>query len=172
MLIVLAGLPGTGKSALAAMLAPALSAVVIDKDVVRCALFPRDAIEYTAEQDDFVIGLMLETAGYLFGKMPARPVILDGRTYSRRYQLEAVRGWAVRAGVPCRVIECVCSDGEAVERITRQMASHPAKNRTPELYWRQKAAWERIPEPKCVVDTEQPAEACAARALAWLQTAL
>lgn len=166
-LIVMTGLPGTGKSTVARALGPKLGAIVIDKDIVRAALFAPEAIEYSAEQDDFVVRLMLETAGYLFGRNPARPVILDGRTYSRRYQLEIVEEFARRAGAGLSVIECVCSEASAVARIEADMATHLARNRTPDLYRAQKAAWEGIPEPKCVIDTDQPLEACVAMACSY-----
>ncbi len=166
-IIVLAGLPGTGKSTVARAIAPRLNAIVIDKDVVRAALFPPDAIEYTAEQDDFVVRLMLETVGYMIRKTPARPVILDGRTYSRRYQLAMVEDFAFRMDVPLRVIECVCSEASAVARIESDMPTHLARNRTPDLYRVQRAAWQAIPDPKCVVDTDRPVEECALAAYSF-----
>ncbi len=46
----LAGLPGTGKSALAQRLAGALSAIVLDKDAVGAALFPQQEIEYSTNE--------------------------------------------------------------------------------------------------------------------------
>lgn len=171
-LIVLAGLPGTGKSAIARAIAPRLGAVVIDKDPVRAALFPPEALEYSAEQDDFVLGLMLETVEYLFRKNPARAVILDGRTYSRRYQFTMVEEFARRIGAVLRTIECGCDDAVAIERIERDMATHVARNRTPALYLAQKAAWEGIPEPKLVLNTGRPIEECAEAAIHFAQNGL
>lgn len=167
-LVVMTGLPGTGKSAVARAIAAPLDAIVIDKDVVRAALFPAEEIEYTTEQDDFVVKLMLETAGYLFGRHPQRPVILDGRTHSKKYQLAMVKDFAARMGAECVVIECVCSEAAALARIERDMAIHLARNRTPALYHAQKAAWQDIDEPKCVLDTDRPLAECAARAIRWV----
>ena len=79
MLVILAGLPGTGKSTLARALAGRIGGAVLDKDIIRRALFAPEDIEYTAAQDDFVMDLMLQTARYLFEKNPARVVFLDGR---------------------------------------------------------------------------------------------
>ena len=102
-LIVMAGLPGTGKSTIAQALAQPLAAMVLDKDRIRAALFPVAEIEYSTEQDDFCMRIMLQVAGYLLQHQQKR-VILDGRTFSRRYQISQVRGFARRLGVPCRVI--------------------------------------------------------------------
>ncbi len=49
----MAGLPGTGKSTLARTLAAKLNGVVLDKDLVRAAVFNEQWIEYSREQDDF-----------------------------------------------------------------------------------------------------------------------
>jgi predicted kinase len=62
MIVIMAGLPGTGKSTLAQVLAARLSGRVISKDSVRHALFSEAEIEYSTEQDDFVMQVMLRTA--------------------------------------------------------------------------------------------------------------
>ena len=88
MLIAMAGLPGTGKSTLAAALAEALPAVVLDKDKLRAGLIPPEKIEYSRAQDDYVFELLLKAAKYNLNR--GRHVILDGRTFTRRYQVERV----------------------------------------------------------------------------------
>lgn len=90
MVVVLAGLPGTGKSTLAAALAPALPGAVLDKDVIRAVLFPEQLVEYSARQDDFCQEVMLRTAAYLLGQDRSLNIILDGRTFSQRYQRDRV----------------------------------------------------------------------------------
>src|SRR5689334_14318867 len=109
MLIAMAGLPGTGKSTLAQQIARALSGAVLDKDTLRAVLFPPALIEYSTEQDDFCMSLLFQTAGYILRKDPHQYVILDGRTYSRRYQVEAVKEVAARLKTQLKIIECICS---------------------------------------------------------------
>ena len=65
MLILMAGLPGTGKSALSRALAAELGGTVIDKDHIRAGLFDPADIEYSTEQDEFCMRVMLKVAGYL-----------------------------------------------------------------------------------------------------------
>ena len=74
MLVLMAGLPGTGKSTLSRMLAAELGGTVIDKDQVRASLFAPPDIEYSTEQDDFCMAVMLKVAGYLLRKDPVRLV--------------------------------------------------------------------------------------------------
>ncbi|HZQ19233.1 MAG TPA: AAA family ATPase [Terriglobales bacterium] len=159
MLILMAGLPGTGKSALSRALAERLDGTVIDKDVVRAALFPPADIEYSTEQDDFCMAVMLKVAGYLFRKDPSRFIFVDGRTFSRRYQLKRATGYAEALGQPWRIIECVCREESARKRLASDDA-HPAGNRNFDLYLEVKARLEEITFPKIVIDTDQPLVAC------------
>jgi predicted kinase len=159
MLILMAGLPGTGKSVLSRALAADLDGTVLDKDMVRPALFSPSDIEYSNEQDDFCMAIMLKVAGYLFRRNPSRRIFLDGRTFSRTYQLARATGFAEALSQHWRILECVCSEETARGRLARDPA-HLAANRDFELYLKVKARFEEISFPKTVVDTDQPLQAC------------
>src|SRR5829696_5035748 len=87
MLVAMAGLPGTGKSTLAARLAAALGGVVLSKDVVRSALFPPPVLDYSAAQDDVAMSAVYAAARLLLSADPARVVVLDGRTFRKAVQV-------------------------------------------------------------------------------------
>jgi predicted kinase len=159
MLILMAGLPGSGKSTLSRALAAELDGTVLDKDQIRAALFPPNDIEYSTEQDDFCMGIMLKVAGYIFRKDPSRKVFLDGRTFSRRYQLDRATGFAEAISQPWRILECVCREESARERLAKD-PGHLAANRDFDLYLKVKAQFEEITLPKTIIDTDQPVEKC------------
>ena len=162
----MAGLPGTGKTTIARELAVLLSGAVLSKDDIRHALFAPEDVEYSAAQDDFCMKVMLDTAGYLFTKNPVRHVFLDGRPFSRRYQIDRVVQAASRLNQSWQILECVCSEKSARSRIEATPgASHPARNRTFALYLEVKARFEPILLPKVVIDTDQPPEVCVQQAL-------
>ena len=172
-IVQLAGLPGTGKSSLAAELAHRLagSALLLDKDRVRHALFgPRHTL-YTREQDDFCVTTMFWTAAWHLRHTPGSVVILDGRTCSRAYQVTQVRRFAARARQPLRLIECICADTIIEQRLGADITRgrHLATNRDIDLYRRLKASADPIPEPKLCLDTAKPLPECADRALAYLR---
>ena len=159
MLILMAGLPGTGKSALAQVLAADLGGTILNKDDIRYALFATEDIEYSTEQDEFCMRVMLKVAGYLFRKSTSRKVFLDGRTFSRHDQLRRATGYASALSQPWRILECVCSEESARNRLEHDPA-HPANNRDFNLYVAVKARFEEITLPKVVINTDQPLEVC------------
>jgi predicted kinase len=175
MLILMVGLPGTGKSTLSRALIERFGGFVIDKDVIRPALFGPSQIEYTVEQDDFCQDLMLLTAEYLLKRHPELRVFLDGRPFSREYQRESVRHAAERIGTPLAVVECVAEEETALARIRRDLesGSHLAANRTEQLYFEKRRDFEREPlqGPRLTISSDRDLEESIAQAENYLQSA-
>jgi predicted kinase len=171
MIVLMAGLPGTGKSTLARELADRTSGRVLSKDDFRHAIFLPEEIEYSSRQDDFCMQQMLETAGFLLSRNRTRAIFLDGRPFSRRYQIDNVLAAAASMHQPWRILECVCSDATAQRRLSSdaQTDKHPARNRGHQLYLEVKARFETITHAKTVIDTEEPLDTCVQQALAVLR---
>lgn len=156
----MAGLPGTGKSSLAKELAASLGAMVLDKDRVRAALFSEKEIEYSDDQDDLCMEVLYQAADFMLAK--GRTVILDGRTFLRRGQVERLAEFAQEITTPLTIILCTCPEAVARQRLAAdaETGTHPARNRGYSLYERLRAEAKPIPLPHIVIDTQQPLQKC------------
>jgi predicted kinase len=160
MIVLMAGLPGTGKTTLARELAERTGGRIINKDEIRHSVFAPGEIEYSTRQDDFCLQLMLQTAGYLLQRNPSRVIFLDGRPFSRRYQIDNVLASSLHQS--WKILECVCSEETARKRLETDVKGgvHLAGNRNFEMYLEAKARFEAITHAKTVIDTDQPSERC------------
>lgn len=168
MYVLMAGLPGTGKSTLARELRSRMGGVVLDKDVIRAALFPDGTTDYSAEQNDLCVDAMLSAAAYLAERGTTPFVFLDGRTFSRRAQIDRVLAAAKEAGAEWRILHLSCADEVAEARLAGSDDHNPARNRNAALYRRLKETFEPIPYPTLQLDTAADFEGSVTRAMAYL----
>ncbi len=168
-MIVLAGLPGAGKSTLAAALARRLpDARVLDKDEVRHALFA--PCDYTSAERDVVFAALLDAARYHLGR--GRIVIFDGLTFARRAQVAAAEAVADDAGAFKAVIVCDLPVEVAIERCETDAASgdgHLASNRDGELVRRVASEMEEPAGDYLTLDMTSAADLLVEQALAYVE---
>jgi predicted kinase len=168
MFVIMAGLPGTGKTALSEALAKRLGGVVLSKDKVRAALFPPGAITYSGGQNDFCMSVVLMAAQRIAAEHSVPFVFLDGRTFSRTHHVKQVVQAASLVGARYSVLHLHCPEELALERIKQDREKHPAKNRDPLLYFLVKSYFEPITLPKLDVDTSRDLEECVEQCVAYL----
>jgi adenylylsulfate kinase len=169
--VLMAGLPGTGKSMLAHALAEHINGVVLSKDTLRAALFPGPLTDYSREQDDLVFTMLLEGAKYLATHGRAEFIFLDGRTFSRREQIEQAVQAAENAGCGWKIILTTCPDEIAEARLATDAEKHPAANRNVGLLREVKARFEPIALPHLEIDTSRPLDLSVQYSLRYLSGA-
>lgn len=167
-LVAMAGLPATGKSTLARALAQELGGVVLDKDVIRAALFPPPLIEYSSPQDDFCMSVLFQTARYLVAAKKTTRVFVDGRPFARASQIDQLVTEAGSFGYSLKIILCTCSDANAKARLAQQQ--HVAGNRNYRLYQKLQKEFEPIGVPHFVVNTDGSLTDAVSSALAFLRS--
>ena len=167
--IVLVGLPGAGKSTLAASLARRLAdARVLDKDEVRHALFA--PCDYTSAERDVVFAAMLDAARYHLGR--GRVVIFDGLTFSRRAQVAAAEAVAEEAGGFAAILVCDVAVEVAIERCEADAAAgngHLASNRDGQLVRRVATEMEEPAAVYVTLDMTSDVDRLTEQALAYVE---
>lgn len=173
--LVLAGLPGTGKSTVGEALARELGLPRLDKDRVREALFGPRHVLHDPRQDDHCMELVYAAARFSLESGLAPAVVIDGRTYGRAQTVRRLLAAAREAGARPVVLECRCPEDVARARLEHD--DHPAADRGPELHARLAAtACDLGPllagGEHRVVDTDRDLDALVEELLAWLRPLL
>ncbi|QDU28024.1 Zeta toxin [Anatilimnocola aggregata] len=161
LLLVVGGLPGTGKSTLAFQLGTDLGAEVLRTDAIRQELFDEHSPQaldtgiYQQAARDQVYGQLLQRAKKLLQQ--GCSVVLDG-TFNDTATLGAALQLAHTAKARFLAVECTCPPPIAKERIVSRLdAGQDASRATTAVYDKQQRDWLRWPTeiPQCAVDTIQ-----------------
>lgn len=167
-LVVVGGLPGTGKSTLARRLAEQRGWTVVRSDEVRKELFgpstDRSGFKegiYTEEATAKVYEAMMSRAGELLGM--GEPAIVDASFSSASHRRRAAEVAASR-GSPLIQLRCTASAEEAAKRIQGRLAEgRDASEATPEVAGAMAATADEWPD-AAEVDTTGPVEESVSRA--------
>jgi predicted kinase len=165
MLIVVSGLPGSGKSALAGGIGLARAAPVLSVDPIEAAIL-RAGIERS-----FETGL----AAYTVAEACADAFLAAGldavvdSVSSVEPARDMWRSLAARHGAPLRVIVCSLDPAEARNRIAARQRSLALPEPTEDDLRARAGEWMPWPEPHLLLDSLEPPEVNLDRALAWLE---
>ncbi len=163
-ILLVCGLTGTGKSAVAEALKERLWGVkVLSTDAVRRRLFNIAKEEhrraaygkgiYTEEARDRVYRELLGEARLWLRR--GRPVIVDA-TFSKRAHLELAKRSAKRCGADLYVVECTLDEKEVRRRLAQRLEEKTLSDATWQTYLRQKEEREPIENPTMRLSTTSP----------------
>lgn len=158
MVILFAGLPGTGKSYLAERLAETIDAVVLNRDAIRDASFPKRDLDYSEEQNEVASQVTYMVARYILERHRGRTVILDGRPFSKQAQIAEVQNFARSVQHELRVVYCWAPDGVVKQRLEQDAQRMQIADRTMEKYYRIRGSFEPLIVDHLVLDTTEPVE--------------
>ncbi len=149
MLIIVCGLPGTGKSTLALALAAKLDGEHISSDIIRRKMLEERT--YSEQEKYRVYERMVAEAEALLKK--GKSVVADATFYrkrTRQQMLDAAR----RCGKKVLIVECVLDEETIEERMEIRRAGRESESEADfSVYLKVKALFEPVSEEHLVVDT-------------------
>jgi predicted kinase len=166
MLVLVCGLPATGKSVVSRNIAKKLKAVVLNTDIIRKQLFKRPI--YSSEEKRLVYKVMFLVAEYLLRS--DRNVVLDG-TYYKRSLRGQIYDISKRTGAKLAVIECRAPE-ENIKRRTgrRTKRKNQASDADYEIYKKIKTEFEPIRRKHLALDTSKSRQNTLEEMLRYLET--
>jgi len=156
--LLLAGLPGVGKTTLARALAARTGAHVLNRDAMRDALFPEPYLDYTPRQNQIGTEAMLAVLAYLLDVHRPPLLIIDGKPFSRASEIEEVRSLVAAHHAELDVVLCRAPLDVVAARLAAGLADpvNVRADRTPEKAARIAMSFEPIAGPHRVVDMTEP----------------
>lgn len=150
MLLLVCGLPGTGKSVIAKALCKKINATILTTDIIRKQLFNKP--KYTEEEKGLVYKVLFLLTDYLLAnKMNC---ILDGTFYKKELRLQAKK-ITEKNKTKLKIIECVCPQALVFERIRKRIKTGDASDADFRIYREIKKSFEPIKEKHLVIDTSK-----------------
>ena len=150
MLIIICGLPGSGKTTLAKALCKALPALHVSSDLMRKRLFPKPAYS-EAEKARVYSAMMLEAERAL---RAGKDVVADA-TFQRAARREEFLALAREMGVRAHVLMTVLNEEEIRRRLGRRRKGGPS-DADFAVYQRMRADFEAPDGEYLVVDSMLP----------------
>lgn len=153
MLIIICGLPGTGKTFLSKKLAERINAVHLNTDKVRKELFSQPT--YSEEEKQKIYTEMFARAGKLL--LQRKNVILDA-TFFKSDLRQLAYDVAEENSSAYYIIECVASFCRVKERIIEREKQETDSDADVRVYKKVSEEFEPIEEAHLTLDTSKPIE--------------
>jgi uncharacterized protein len=140
MLILIVGLPGSGKSTVAKILAEKLHAIVLNSDVIRRELFPQ-LRDYSSKETQKVI---LETKRRTEELLRGGHIVILDTLFTKQGPRNEYRRLAESIGIPFKLVYVVTPEDATKERLQERQSRGDASEATFDYYLDRKPHFELI----------------------------
>jgi predicted kinase len=150
LIVIVCGLPGTGKTTIANDLAPIINAVVLSTDKIRKELISKPT--YTRQENKLVYNVLLLVAKYLHNE--GINCILDATFNTERSRRE-VREKLKLSSDQISIVECVCPENIIISRLKNRKNNYSDADIS--VYRKMKQIYEPVKGKHIIINTaKQP----------------
>jgi predicted kinase len=149
LIVIICGLPGSGKTTLANRLAPIINAAVLSSDKIRKELVPKPT--YRWQERRLVYDVLTLLARYLH--KAGVNCLLDATFNTENSRKELRCKLALTSNQFC-IVECVCSEDVVISRLKKRENNHSDADIT--VYRKMKGIYEPVQTEHITVDTSNP----------------
>jgi len=158
-LILLAGLPGTGKTTVAREFARQTQALHFDIDEVKRVVVPADEVTEDIDPPEYRFKYYAETIRKLpelFSKSPAQTVVMDETFHLRGFR-DFWEETASSLNIKVHWVEVICDEEIVKERLSigKDRGNHVLGDKAIPMYLLFKEVFEQMEAPHGVVDTSK-----------------
>ncbi len=150
MLIIVCGLPGSGKTTLASAISQRLGAAHISSDITRKSLFANPS--YTEREKSEVYSSMAKEATHMLSE--GRDVVVDA-TFYRARERKRFTDLAADYGAQTHIIMTVLDEDEIRKRLAQRKKGGPS-DADFSVYFKVKGLFEDVEERHIVIDSALP----------------
>ena len=140
-LILVCGLPGSGKTTVAKKIADKTKSFVFNTDILRKELFEKPA--YTKKEKELIYNLLFEMAEKFLRS--AKNVVLEG-TFYRRDLRKRVKDLARKMNSDFHMVEVVCRERTIKERMEKRRKQKTSSDADFKIYKKIKKQFEPVRE--------------------------
>ena len=148
MIIIICGLPGTGKTTLAKCLAPLIHATILSTDKIRKELFSQPT--YSREERELIYNIMLLVAKYLH--KAGKSCILDATFNLEKSRIE-VKEILSLDEKEFKIIECHCPEQIIISRLNKR--KNDFSDAGTSIYFKMKKIYQPVQMPHIDIDTSK-----------------
>jgi len=154
MLIMVCGLPGTGKSFISKELAKRLDAEYLNSDSMRMKILSKRT--YSEEEKAKIYSMMAEEAGRFLKE--GKNVIVDATFYLRKHR-QMMRKVAGKEGSSFFAIECTLAEDKIKQRLEKRKTEKSESEADYEVYLKVKEIFEPLEQEHLAVDMSSAEDA-------------
>ena len=158
--ILMVGIPGSGKSKLAKYLSKLLNSEILNRDLIRNTIFPKKFINHSNLQNDIASKTLYKVLEYIILNDNPKFIIVDGKPYSRKNEIKEFNNFINKLSSNLIIINTIAPIDIILSRLKNDLlnkknSTHRNPNEKSKIYNIEvmKKEFEKINFPHIIIDT-------------------